>query len=227
MSDFAHITSHNLRAPIANLSILRDLYLESENTDDKAVIFDKLSQSVNNLNTTLNELVDALLIKSMAGTVMRTISLQKALNFALSSLSEVIVQNKARIDTDLAVEKIYGTRQYWESILLNLISNSIRYRKIDSSLEIFIKSWEDTENTYLSVKDNGLGIDMKRHGSKLFGLHKTFHRNSDAKGVGLFMTKTQVEAMGGQIHVKSAPNEGAEFIIMFQKRDINKNSTTK
>jgi signal transduction histidine kinase len=67
----------------------------------------------------------------------------------------------------------------------------------------------------LLVKDNGLGIDMDRFGDKLFGLHKTFHDHHEAKGVGLFLTKTQIETMGGRITAESEVDKGTTFIITF------------
>ena len=67
----------------------------------------------------------------------------------------------------------------------------------------------------LRVQDNGLGIDLAKHGSKLFGLHKTFHEHKDAKGVGLFLVKTQVEALGGSITAESELDQGTMFIIRF------------
>ena len=67
----------------------------------------------------------------------------------------------------------------------------------------------------LKVTDNGQGIDMAKHGHKLFGLHKTFHHHKDARGVGLFLVKTQVEALGGTIHAESEPGIGTTFIVSF------------
>ena len=67
----------------------------------------------------------------------------------------------------------------------------------------------------LTAEDNGMGIDMERYGAKLFGFRKTFHKNKDAKGIGLFITKTQIEAMGGSIHAESRPGAGTKFIITF------------
>jgi signal transduction histidine kinase len=67
----------------------------------------------------------------------------------------------------------------------------------------------------MTVRDNGLGIDLKKHGHNIFGLHKTFHPNPEAKGIGLFLTKTQVENMGGTIVVESEVGRGTVFTITF------------
>ena len=68
----------------------------------------------------------------------------------------------------------------------------------------------------LEIRDNGVGIDLVRHGHKVFGLHKTFHKNSDARGVGLFMVKVQMEAMGGEVTIESEPGEGSVFKLQFK-----------
>tara|TARA_B110000090_G_C13285031_1_gene409632 strand:+ start:88 stop:324 length:237 start_codon:yes stop_codon:yes gene_type:complete len=74
-----------------------------------------------------------------------------------------------------------------------------------------------TNGIKLMARDNGLGIDLKNNGHRLFGLGNTFHRHSDSKGVGLFMTKTQIEAVGGSITVESEVDRGSTFIITLNK----------
>jgi len=67
----------------------------------------------------------------------------------------------------------------------------------------------------LEIKDNGLGIDLEKHGRKLFGMYKTFHKNKNSRGIGLFITKNQIESMGGNIEVESKTNIGTTFKIFF------------
>lgn len=88
---------------------------------------------------------------------------------------------------------------------------------MDKKLQIIITLSEKDRYYLLSFKDNGLGIDLKKNGEKLFGMYKTFHRNPDARGIGLFITKNQVEALGGKIEVESAPNEGSTFTVFIKK----------
>jgi signal transduction histidine kinase len=102
-----------------------------------------------------------------------------------------------------------------ESIPQNLISNAIKYRSQKRIPEIFISTDLIKTGIELRVQDNGLGIDLQKFGNKLFGLHKTFHENSEARGVGLFLTKTQIEALGGSITAESEVDKGTTFIIQF------------
>jgi hypothetical protein len=67
----------------------------------------------------------------------------------------------------------------------------------------------------LNVSDNGIGIDMKKNGDKLFGMYKTFNNNPDARGIGLFITKNQIDAMGGKVEVESELGKGTSFKIYF------------
>ena len=69
--------------------------------------------------------------------------------------------------------------------------------------------------TQLIVADNGLGIDLKKHGHKLFGLNKVFHRHKDSKGVGLYIVKNQIISLKGTISCLSEVNIGSTFTITF------------
>ena len=98
-------------------------------------------------------------------------------------------------------------------IFLNLISNAIKYSSPDRIPEIDIASNLVNKKIMLTIKDNGLGIDLKKHGHKLFGLNKVFHRHPNAQGIGLFLTKAQIETMGGTIYAESEVNIGTTFYI--------------
>jgi signal transduction histidine kinase len=108
---------------------------------------------------------------------------------------------------------------YLESILLNIISNAIKYHNPDKKPIIEIKAQKEDDFICLFVKDNGLGIDLHRYREKLFGMYKTFHNNENARGFGLYITKSQVETLGGKIEVESQPNKGSNFKIYFYAPD--------
>ncbi|MGZ3945433.1 MAG: ATP-binding protein, partial [Mucilaginibacter sp.] len=78
---------------------------------------------------------------------------------------------------------------------------------------IKIRSAKIRHHVYLYFEDNGVGIDLERHGDSVFGMYKTFHHNPDAKGIGLFMTRNQIEALGGTIEIDSEVNVGTKFTI--------------
>jgi signal transduction histidine kinase len=102
---------------------------------------------------------------------------------------------------------------YLESILFNFISNALKYSSDERIPEIHLDAFWEQDRPVLICKDNGLGIDLEKNGAKLFGMYKTFHGNKDAKGIGLFMTRNQVEAMHGKIEVESQLGIGTSFKI--------------
>jgi signal transduction histidine kinase len=69
----------------------------------------------------------------------------------------------------------------------------------------------------LSFQDNGLGIDLEKYKEQLFGMYQTFHQHNDSRGVGLFITKNQIESMGGNISIESEVNVGTTFTITLKK----------
>ena len=216
LADFTHITSHNLRAPVSNLNSLLDFYKTAKSEKDKADLFEKFETVIQHLTLTLNTLIEALKTKNETDKELEEISFNKVLNKTKEILSGEILKVNATIKSDFTkIEKIKYNRIYLESIFLNLVGNAIKYKSEDRELELFIESDIKEGRIVLTFKDNGLGIDLKRHGHKLFGLNKVFHRHPDAKGVGLFMTKTQIEAMGGTISASSKVNVGTAFNINF------------
>ncbi len=218
LADFTHITSHNLRAPVSNLNALLSLYKECANEVEKNDLFNKFETVIHHLTSTLNTLMLALKIESEDFEEdLETICFEDMLYKTKEILSGEIINSGSIIKSDFSkCPQIRYKRIYLESIFLNLIGNAIKYRSQSRTPEIYIESALTHEGkAVLTFKDNGLGIDLKRHGHKLFGLNKVFHRHPDAKGVGLFLTKTQIKAMGGNISASSKVNEGTTFTINF------------
>lgn len=217
LADFTHITSHNLRAPVANLNSLMEIYKLTEDKTERLDIFSKFDTVIDRLTLTLNTLIEALKTKiSDTEEELENIDLNEILDNTTQTLSGVILKSGAVIKGDFSqFSDILYNRIYMESIFLNLIGNSIKYKAEDRTPEILITAKVKDGRNIIIFKDNGLGIDLKRHGHKLFGLNKVFHRHPDAKGVGLFLTKTQIESMGGTITASSEVNVGTAFIINF------------
>lgn len=214
--NFAHITSHNLRSPVSNLNSLMYLYNESKNEEDKTIIISKFETVITHLNSILNDLIEALKIQEDTNVNRENLYFENKLKKIKEVLAGSIIESGAIIQADFSkAPSIIYPKTYLESILLNLLSNAIKYRSPDRIPIIHIKTDTINGQTVLTIQDNGLGIDLKKHGHKLFGLNKTFHRNSNAKGLGLFITKTQVEALGGSISAESEVNNGTTFKIIF------------
>ncbi|MDO1513557.1 PAS domain-containing protein [Maribacter confluentis] len=214
LAEFNHITSHNLRSPVSNLNALLGLYKDPFYKNLKEELFQKFEIVIDHLTSTLDTLVESLKVKHEATSAIQKLSFEETLKKTKEILAAEIMQTKAVIKSDFNdVPKIMYNQIYLESIFLNLIGNAMKYKSKDRVPEIEIESKEINGSVYLSFKDNGIGIDLKQHGDKLFGLNKVFHRHPDAKGIGLFLTKAQVEAMGGSISAQSEVNVGSTFTV--------------
>ena len=174
---------------------------------------EKISKSFNKTMEHLNEII---VIQAETNINRKSLKFKEVTKGILAALKAEIEQTGALIDYDFeACPEIDYIPAYLESILQNLISNGIKYRRMDIKPEIHLKTYKQNERIILEVSDNGLGIDLVKYGDKLFGMHKTFHDNPNAKGIGLFITKNQIEALGGKISVKSETNKGSTFTVVF------------
>jgi len=216
---FAHITSHNIRSPVSNLNLLVHFYKESNSPEDRHDLWGNFETVVHHLNDTLEELLETLKIQEDVAKEREELSFEKTLNYVKSILIGQVMESKAVITADFskAPDVVYP-KMYLESIIMNLVSNSIKYRSPHRIPEITLATDNIDGEIILTIKDNGLGIDMIRHKNSLFGMRKTFHRHAEARGLGLFITKTQIEAMGGEISAGSVVNKGTTFKIIFNKK---------
>ena len=136
----------------------------------------------------------------------------------IDSLSIQIKQAQLKIinnvDKNLSVKAVPA---YLDSIALNMITNAIKYRSQERSSYLEINAIVDKSMIFIYFEDNGIGIDLKRHGDQLFGMYKTFHDHNDARGIGLFISKNQINSMRGKIAVESEVNVGTTFKIAIPK----------
>ena len=220
--DFCNIVSHNLRAPLINISMLVDYIEQSQDEVERNEVLAKIKPVVNHLMDVFNELVESIQVRQDADIKSDQIIFKDCLEKVLRGFETQIQEYDAQIQIDISqAPTIFFPKQYMESILTNLISNALKYKAANRKPVIVVKTNKDVSNTVvLSVTDNGLGIDLVLHKDQIFKIRKTFHKHPDAKGFGLFMTKTQVEAMNGKIWVESQPEIGSTFFIEFNPKSI-------
>ncbi len=214
---FAHIVSHNLRSHAGNIQMLTDMILNEEDTQERIKLTNMLYANSGNLIETLNNLNEVVKINDNAQAEKTPVNLGEAAQRVLDILSAAVIQSNA----DIALSNpgnawIDIVPAYIESILVNLVSNALKYRHPDRRPHISVNIECRETHVSLTVADNGLGIDLALHGHKLFGMYKTFHRHPDARGLGLFLVRNQVEAMGGRIWAESTPGVGTAFTIEFE-----------
>ncbi len=214
--DFCNIVSHNLRGPLVNLSMLVNFLETSKNENEKALFIEKLKPVISNLNETFDELVESIQIMNDSEILSEKINFEETLKKSMELLNGEIINSSAIIESDFTgAPNLHFPSKYLNSIVQNLLSNALKYSSPERSPKIIFQTKKENGSVILTVKDNGLGIDLKRHSNNLFKIRKTFHEHPKAKGFGLYMTKAQMEAMGGRIWVESEENIGSTFYIEF------------
>lgn len=214
LEQFAYIISHNLRAPIARLIGLTTI-ADPNDPADMTNVFGMIKHSSQELDGIVKDLTSILSIQRLSPTLYSEIDLAQVINKLKVIFSREITETRASINTRLDAKTIYSLGAYVESIFLNLISNSLKYRHPDRSLTINIASSVVEGKIWIVFRDNGIGIDLSKHGENIFNLYKRFHFHVEGKGIGLFLVKTQVEALGGTITVNSEIDRGTTFEILF------------
>ena len=216
--NFAHIVSHNLRSHSGNIEML--LNIIAEETDEEFIqeSFNHLRTSSKSLSQTIVHLKELVEIQSELIQKKENLNLNNYLGKTLDILAEEIKKNKVVIQNKVSKnETIVFNPAYLESILLNFTSNAIRYSHPDRTPVISYSLSANKYHKVLEIEDNGLGINLEKHGKKLFGMYKTFHKHKDSRGIGLFITKNQIEAMGGKVDVISKVGIGTTFKIYFNE----------
>jgi PAS domain S-box-containing protein len=222
LQQFSYITSHNMRAPVANLLSLLSLYNKENLADEfNTVLLQKFEDATLQLNNTLNDLINILVIKSNTNIDKEKLNFSDTFMMVRRSLESLLREADANLVADFtAVDTIEYNKIHLESVFLNLISNAVKYRSPARKLALRVASHAEDNWVVVSFEDNGLGIDLDRYKDRLFGLYQRFHDSKDGKGLGLYMIKSQVEALGGKIEVESKPDKGSIFKVFF-KNNIN------
>ncbi|PLK43799.1 HAMP domain-containing sensor histidine kinase [Emticicia sp. TH156] len=212
--NFTHITSHNLRSHIGNFQMLLNLLPDEPDETKKRELIDFLITIANNLQETVHYLNEVLQIQTNLNLQIKKINLYNEVEKVLTNLKGLISESLAIVYNLVPPNlEISYSAEYIESVLINLITNAIKYQHPDRIPVIHISVRENLKYIILEIADNGMGIDLTKHGQKLFGMYKTFHQNKDARGLGLFITKNQVEALGGKIEVESTVDIGSTFKV--------------
>ena len=221
LSQFAYITSHNLRAPLSNLMGLIDILNYDLLDEYNKKIVDMFRDSAHKLNETIYDLTQMLSLKSNKSIKIEPLSVSRIFKKVCNSFTKQIHTMGIYIHTDFQCETIPFNKSYLESVLMNLMSNAVKYCAENRPLRISISTRPDEKgNIILTFSDNGLGIDLLKHKDRIFGLNERFHSHVHGSGVGLFITKTQINSLGGDITVESEVDKGSTFTITIKNEHI-------
>ncbi|WP_208732243.1 PAS domain-containing sensor histidine kinase [Leptospira perdikensis] len=213
---YNQIISHHLRAPVSNLKSLLDLMKEANQLSEIRELEGHLEEVTNTLETVLSELITTLQIKNPDSYKQESLKISESLSDVVHLMEGELANKEITIQSNFSAKKtVFFSKEFLDTIFLNLLSNSIRFAHPNRKLQISVESFSSGSQTVISFSDNGIGIDLDRYGDQIFQLRKTFHRQISGKGLGLFLVQYKLESVGGKIEVRSQPQEGTTFLMYF------------
>jgi two-component system, sensor histidine kinase and response regulator len=222
LDNFVYTASHDLKAPVSNIEGLMNALNDCINdpnshTQDVAVLLEMIGKSINRFKGTIQDLTEITKIQKNLDDEVEVIDIKEILDDIKLSIQELIIKNSAEIKVDFSdCSQIKFSKKNFKSILFNLLSNAIKYRDPERKPKILIKTKVEGNYVLLSIKDNGLGMDLKAD-SKIFTMFKRLHDHVEGSGIGLYIVKRIVNNAGGKIEVESKVGQGSEFKIYFNK----------
>lgn len=211
-----YTTSHDLRPPIDNILSIIQLMELKELGEKNGELVGLLGRATEQLQSKLNSYIDDLGKSHLVKVNIQSIDLESCLREVVFSIKHIIETSEAIIETDFSeIQHVLFNKEYLESIFLNLLTNAIKYARTSVEPEINIYSKLENGQVKLYFEDNGMGFDLEQVADKIFGLHQTFHSNTDSKGIGLYLVYTHITSLGGAITVESEVDKGTRFIITF------------
>lgn len=214
LTNFAHIVTHNLKSHSANFENLLEFYDEAETTAEKEELIAHMKTVTESLTKTISNLNEIVSVQTNKNEQIKNLNIYHYINNSLKLLDVEIKQFNAVIINEVNPKiNIDFNPAYLESVFQNLLSNAIKYRHPDRNPYIQFSSIETKKDFIITIQDNGLGIDMEKYGEEVFKLYRTFHRNENSEGVGLYLIKNHIESYGGTIILNSVVNEGTIFTL--------------
>jgi|JI10StandDraft_1071094.scaffolds.fasta_scaffold00925_6 signal transduction histidine kinase len=223
LQQFSYTISHNLRGPLASITGLLALVNEGELGPSNTPLLVHFKSSVKALESTILDLSNIIDTRNRITRLRQPIVWEGLMENIKTQLTKDIEDNEVEITTSFEnAPEIYSVKPMVHSILYNLVSNAIKYRNPERSCVVQVRTTRAADHVQLEVTDNGMGIDMKRFGDKLFTLYRRFHTHIEGKGLGLFLVKLQTEALGGKIEVRSEVDRGTTFLVKLKlTEDVN------
>jgi len=217
LEQFSHIVSHNLRAPVANILGLVDIMQNIGISEaEETIVTEGIHTAAQNLDMVIRDINNILDLKSAVNEKRELVNLDQLLQAVMLTIGSSASDESIEITGNFSeVEEIFTVKSYLYSIFFNLISNSIKYKCADKPALIKITTERTPKGVVIKFKDNGLGINLEKEREFVFGLYKRFHLHKEGKGIGLFLVKTHVESLGGEITISSIVNRGTLFNIEF------------
>lgn len=228
-TEFVSLVSHELRTPLTLINWFIKRFLKLGDAATKEVEEHYLRE-ISKANERMNELVSSILevSKLELGSIVlnpESIDVESLVHDVLEEVSPVVQDKKITVSINIQenAKKIVIDKKSIYIIIHNLISNAVKYNETAGSLAVRIA--KDTDSFLFSVKNTGLGIgegDREKIFTKLFRALPAQKQVPDGTGLGLYITKSFVTALQGEIWFESKEKEGATFYVKIPLAESDK-----
>lgn len=224
LDDFNHSVSHDLKTHAVNtISLVKMLskYFEKENFTKLATIISKLESTGEQFQKVINGFLEVSKFEQDLDDIKSSIIVKDLFAEIADEFKLLIGDREAYLNCKIEnVTSIYFIREQLMSIIRNLITNSLKYSRsnVPAQIDLQISKLNSTD-CRITVRDNGIGIDMKKNKHRLFKMFTRLENNLNVEGtgVGLFLVKKLLDKNGASIKVESELGLGTTFIIDLKK----------
>ncbi len=217
LDNFVHAIAHDLRAPVANLKLVEEMFRFAPD-NEKPKLLSSVRENILKLDKTLKGLVEIIETKGEHEINVPDVDVIKLVEQVVTAQQKQIKRQKAIVKVEKRTgEKINYVEEYIRSITRNMISNALKYAQPEKQLQLTVVFDKKDEFFTLSFQDNGIGIDLSKHGKNLFKPFQRFTFVSQGMGIGLHIINNMVVKNGGFIEVESEPEKGTKFTVYLKE----------
>jgi PAS domain S-box-containing protein len=220
LDTFVYAASHDLRLPVTNLqglvhALVAQLPAEARQAEHVEPILGLMQELMAHFRHTLDRLADFGTTRQETGLPRESVHLAAVLDEVRVELAPQFEATKGELVVELAGQaSLWFAAKHVHSVLLNLVSNALKYRHPDRPPVVRVRSYREAGRLVVSVQDNGLGLSEGQQ-QQLFGLFKRLHPRVEGTGVGLYLVRKILDQAGGSIHVESELGRGSIFTATF------------
>ena len=221
-NDFINNMTHELKTPIASISLAAQMLNDKSVTKSQQML-GHLSGVINDETKRLRFLVEKVLQMSMfdkkkAVFKKKELDLNEMVENIAKSFTLRVEHTGGKIYTEIEAiaSAIFVDEMHFQNVIFNLMDNAVKYRKQDKPIDIYLRTWNDNDHLYLSVRDTGLGIkkeNLKKIFDKFYRVHTGNVHDAKGFGLGLAYVHKVVDLHDGEIKVESEYGKGTTFTI--------------
>ncbi len=219
--DFVANASHELKTPLTSIQGYLD-YIRSQlkGNSDLDQSFSIVETNMERLNSIIQDLLQLSKIESAEAMTFESIDTLEVTESVIHDL-QVQIKNKSQdLILNFDVKSVFANRDLLEHVIMNLVENAVKYSPANTRVKI---SWGEKDHfIYLSVKDNGPGIESYHQGrlfERFYRVRDEANKNQRGTGLGLSIVRNCMQKLNGSVDLKSAPGLGSEFICYFPKHE--------